>query len=155
MLHFLTSQLMKHLLALSLILGATFTGTVLAAEPTNPHSGIAKTPVIVATNIRKAEGSNARTVAEIVTKAAELKDKTVQVRGQVIKYNTGIMGKNWIHLQDGSGSADNGTNDLLITSTTQVKLGDVVTLSGVVRTNKDFGSGYSYKVLIEDATQQP
>ena len=40
---------------------------------------------------------NARTVAEILTKTAELKDKPVVVSGKVVKYNPGIMGKNWIH----------------------------------------------------------
>jgi hypothetical protein len=72
-----------------------------------------------------------------------------------VKYNAGIMGKNWIHLRDGSGVATDNTNDVLVTTTTQAKLGDIVTVTGVVRTDKDFGSGYSYKVLIEEATLQP
>ena len=105
--------------------------------------------------VAKASGANARSVAEVITKAAELKDKPVRVHGKVVKYNTGIMGKNWIHLRDGSGSEANGTNDVLVTSMAQTKVGDVVTVSGVVHTNKDFGAGYSYKVLIEDATLQP
>jgi len=122
----------------------------------SPHSGAAKTmdttgPI----NIAKASGANARTVAEIVTKAAELKDKPVLVRGKIVKYNPEVMGKNWIHLRDGSGVAADNTHDILVTTTTQAKLGDVVTVTGVVRTDKDFGSGYSYKVLIEEATLQP
>ena len=122
----------------------------------SPHSGAAKTmdttgPI----NIAKASGANARTVAEIVTKAAELKDKPVLVRGKIVKYNPEVMGKNWIHLRDGSGAAADNTNDILVTTTTQAKLGDVVTVTGVVRTDKDFGSGYAYKVLIEEATLQP
>jgi len=106
-------------------------------------------------NIAKASGANARTVAEIVTKAAELKDKPVLVRGKIVKYNPEVMGKNWIHLRDGSGVAADNTHDILVTTTTQAKLGDVVTVTGVVRTDKDFGSGYAYKVLIEEATLQP
>jgi hypothetical protein len=78
----------------------------------------------------------------------------VVVRGKVVKYNPGIMGKNWIHLRDGSGAAADGTNDVLVTTAHQAKLGDVLTVKGVVRTDKDFGSGYSYKVLIEEATLQ-
>jgi len=105
--------------------------------------------------VPKAEGPNARTVAEVITKAAELKDKAVAVRGKVVKYNPEILGKNWVHLRDGTGSAANNSDDLLVTTTGKAKVGDVVTVKGMVRTNKDFGSGYSYKVLIEDGTLQP
>jgi hypothetical protein len=73
----------------------------------------------------------------------------------VVKYNPEIMGKNWIHLRDGSGSAADNTNDILVTSGVQVKVGDVVTVKGTVRTDKDFGAGYAYKVIIEDAVLQP
>lgn len=103
-------------------------------------------------HVPKAKAADARTVAEIVAKATELKDKPVSVSGKVVKYNPGIMGKNWIHLRDGTGSAADGTNDLLVTSASEVTLGSVVTVKGIVRTDKDFGSGYAYKVLIEEAT---
>jgi hypothetical protein len=119
------------------------------------HAGLAKPADIGDVRVAKAAGANARTVAEIVTKGAELKDKPVVVRGKVVKYNAEIMGKNWIHLRDGTGSAADGTNDILATTTAQAKIGDVVTVKGVVRTDKDFGAGYAYKVLIEDATLQP
>jgi hypothetical protein len=104
------------------------------------------------TPVAKASGSNARTVAEIIGNRAELKGKPVLLRGKVVKYNPGIMGKNWIHLRDGSGSATEDTNDILVTSASETKVGDVVTVKGIVRTDKDFGSGYAYKVLIEEAT---
>lgn len=118
------------------------------------HSGVAKTTDTGVINVSKASGANARTVAEVVTKRVELKDKPVLVRGKVVKYNPAIMGKNWIHLRDGSGSAADNTNDVLVTTTDQAKTGEVVTAKGVVRTDKDFGSGYSYKVLVEEATLQ-
>jgi hypothetical protein len=102
--------------------------------------------------VAKASGSNARTVAEIISNRAELKGKPVLLRGKVVKYNPGIMGKNWIHLRDGSGSATDDTNDILVTSASETKVGDVVTVKGTIRTDKDFGSGYAYKVLIEEAT---
>jgi hypothetical protein len=105
-------------------------------------------------HVAKASGADARTVMEIVTRSADLKDKTVLVRGKVVKYNPGIMGRNWIHLRDGTGTDAEGTNDVLVTSTSEVKTGDIVTAKGIVRTNKDFGAGYSYKVLIEEATIQ-
>ena len=104
--------------------------------------------------VDKASGPDARTVAEIVTKSADLKDRTIVVRGKVVRYNAAVMGKNWVHLRDGSGSASDKSNDLLVTTKDTAKLGDVVTVKGVVRTDKDFGSGYSYKVLVEDGTLQ-
>jgi hypothetical protein len=122
----------------------------------DPHAGMTKAPAEVKdVKVGKASGANAYTVAEIVGKADKLKDKPVRVQGKVVKYNAGIMGKNWIHLRDGSGSAADNSNDILVTTDANAKLGDVFTASGVVHTNKDFGAGYSYKVLIEEATLKP
>lgn len=104
--------------------------------------------------IAKASGAYARTVEEINKKAVELKDKTVVVRGKVVKYNNGIMDRNWIHLRDGTGSAKDASDDILVTMKSVVKPGDVITVKGVVHNDKDFGAGYSYKVLIEEATLQ-
>lgn len=118
------------------------------------HAGAPKTMDTPDLKVPKASGANARTVGEIMAKPAALKDKPVLVRGKVVKYNAGIMGKNWIHLRDGSGAATDNTNDLIVTTTEQAKLGDIVTAKGVVRTDKDFGAGYSYKAIIEDATLQ-
>ncbi len=106
-------------------------------------------------HIPKAKGENAVTVAEIIKKRVALKGKTVVLRGKVVKYNPGIMGRNWMHLRDGSGAAADNTNDILVTSTMiETTLGDVVTVKGVVHNDEDFGAGYAYKVLIEDATLQ-
>jgi len=113
------------------------------------HAGVAAAPGAVDVKIPKASGPNARTVAEIVTGRAALKDKPVLVRGKIVKYNPAILGTNWIHLRDGSGSASDKTNDVLVTSKNAAKIGDVVLVKGVVRTDKDFGSGYSYRVMIE------
>ena len=123
-----------------------------SAHGSAPKSAAADTAPI---KVPKASGPNARTVADIHTKASELKDKPVVVAGKVVKFNAAIMGKNWIHLRDGTGDAAKETNDLLVTTQSIAKVGDVVTASGVVRTNKDFGSGYTYKVLVEDATLKP
>lgn len=109
----------------------------------------AGTPVA---KVPKATGPDARTVAEVVAGKAALNTKTVLVRGQVVKVNFGIMGKNWVHLQDGSGSAKDQTNDVLVTTLGETKIGDVVIAKGVVKTDVDLGSGYSYKVLVENAT---
>jgi hypothetical protein len=90
-----------------------------------------------------------KSIAEIFSQMNKLNGKNVKVRGKVMKYNEGIMGTNWIHIQDGTAFQDEF--DLLVTSDTEVQLGQVITAEGKIVTNKDFGSGYSYKVLIENA----
>jgi hypothetical protein len=72
-----------------------------------------------------------------------------------VKVNFGIMGKNWVHLRDGSGKADDGSNDILVTTKAEPTVGSTATVLGTVRTNKDFGSGYAYKVMLEDASFKP
>lgn len=104
-------------------------------------------------SIAKGEESDALAVADIVKGATKLVGKSVVVRGKVVKYNPDIMGKNWIHVRDGSGSEKDQSNDILVTSTEPVQIGDVVTFRGKVRTDQDFGAGYAYKVLIEDAVK--
>ena len=104
--------------------------------------------------VPKAIGPNAQTVAEVITKRVELKDKAVLVRGKVVKFTPDILNKNWIHLRDGSGSASDNTHDVVVTTKDQARAGDVVVVKGIVRTDKDLGSGYAYKVLIEEATLQ-
>ncbi len=106
------------------------------------------------TKIQKANEAGSLTVAEIVKDADKFEGKSVVVRGKVVKYNPDIMGKNWIHLRDGSGSELEQTNDILVTSSEPVQPGDVVTFRGKVRTNQNFGAGYAYKVLIEEAVKQ-
>lgn len=93
-------------------------------------------------------------VADVFAKKATLGGKPVVVRGTVVKFNGGIMDRNWIHLQDGSGSAEAKTNDLTITTDAEVKVGDVVTMSGVVGLERDFGAGYAYDVILEKATRK-
>jgi len=92
---------------------------------------------------------NGKTVADIYTDSSKLAGKSVKVRGKVVKYNANILGKNWLHLQDGTGSA--GSDDLLVTTTGEAKRGDTVLIEGKVALNKDFGSGYKYNLLVEDA----
>jgi len=101
-------------------------------------------------NVEKAKGENAYTVAELYEKAASLKDKDVVVKGRVVKYSTGIMGKNWIHLQDGTGTPEKGNHDIIVTTADEAAVGDIVTATGTLRKDKDFGAGYSYEVIIED-----
>ncbi|MCF6179177.1 MAG: GW dipeptide domain-containing protein [Geopsychrobacter sp.] len=99
--------------------------------------------------INKADGG--KTVAEVIAGKTDLAGKEVAIRGKVVKYNAQIMGKNWLHVQDGSGSADDGSNDITVTTATEAKVGDTVLLTGKVTLDKDFGYGYKYALIIEDA----
>lgn len=104
--------------------------------------------------IEKAAGANAYTVEELYKKKAGLNNKTVTVKGKVVKVSTGIMQRNWIHLQDGTGNAAKGTHNLVVTSTAQnvPAKGDTVTATGTFIKDKDFGAGYKYDAIIENAT---
>jgi len=129
-----------------------------AAAGTNPHADIGTettAPVTPVKDIPKAEGEQGRTVAEVFGQRADLSGKTVAVRGQVVKVNHGIMGHNWLHIQDGSGSAEGADQDLAITTDGDANLGDVVTVTGVLGTDRDFGAGYTYTAIIESATVTP
>jgi hypothetical protein len=105
--------------------------------------------------VAKAAGPNGQTVADVVNNATALNGKSVEVHAKVVKVNLGIMGKNWVHLRDGTGKADDGSNDILLTTSAETTVGSTVTAVGTVRTNKDFGSGYAYKVMLEDAKFKP
>jgi hypothetical protein len=103
--------------------------------------------VTIDTKTEKAEGGYS--VAEIFASKADLKDKMVILRGKVVKFNPEIMGKNWLHVQDGSG--ETGTNDITVTSAARAKVGDTVLVKGKLSLDRDFGFGYKYALIIEDA----
>jgi ribosomal protein S17 len=92
-----------------------------------------------------------KTIREIYAVKAGLAGRSVKVRGQVVKYNSEIMGKNWLHLRDGSGGVEKNDNDLMVTTSNKVKVGDTVLVEGIVSLNKDFGAGYKYSVILDDA----
>lgn len=89
------------------------------------------------------------TVAEILLQKESLAGKNVSIRGKVTKFNPGIMGRNWIHLQDGTSTA--GNYDLMVTSNDMVQVGDIIVVNGKIAVNRDFGNGYSYPVMLEEA----
>ena len=102
--------------------------------------------------LAKAVGREARTIAEVWAEQVQLEGKAVTIRGVVVKYNPGVMGKNWIHLQDGSGDSALGTNDITVTTLHAAALGDTLTITGTVRRNLELGSGYSFPLIVEDAS---
>lgn len=98
-----------------------------------------------------APAAGSMSIADVWATRTALAGKQVTVRGKVVKVNSAIMDRNWIHLQDGSGSAADHTNDLTVTSHADVKVGDIVTLTGVLAVGKDFGAGYAYDAILENA----
>lgn len=102
--------------------------------------------------VQKAAAANAYTVEEVFAKAASLNGQKVVIKAKAVKVSNQIMNKNWLHLQDGTGDQAKATHDLVVTTTASVNMDDVVTIEGVVATNKDFGYGYKYAVIVEDAT---
>ncbi|MCF6281260.1 MAG: hypothetical protein L3J28_03470 [Candidatus Polarisedimenticolaceae bacterium] len=91
------------------------------------------------------------TVESLHKDMTELKGKMVQLQGKIIKVNNGIMGRNFLHLQDGTGTSAAGNNDLTVTSNETANVGDEVTILGVVVLDHDFGSGYRYPLMVEEA----
>lgn len=98
-------------------------------------------------DIKRAAGG--QTVAEIYAGKKALAGKPIAVRGRVVKFNAQIMGKNWLHIRDGSGAE--GTNDLTVTTQSVAKVGDLVLVTGKLSADKDFGGGYKYGLIVEDA----
>ncbi len=94
--------------------------------------------------------SGLKTVEALNKNKATLEGQTVSAQGKVVKVSNGIMGRNFVHVQDGTGDADN--NNLIVTSKETANVGDQVTVSGVVAVNREFGAGYNYPLLIEEAS---
>jgi hypothetical protein len=102
-------------------------------------------------SVTKAKGSNAYTVEEVYKKAAALNTKKIVVHGKVVKASTGIMKKTWLHVQDGTGSQAKGTHNLVCTTKGTANVGDIITVTGTLAKDRDFGAGYRYSVILEDA----
>jgi hypothetical protein len=145
-------------------LNRTFETIIFTSGPASGADGVptgasvgskaAVAPVDKVAKVEKAAGPNAYTVAEIYAKRTALNKKSVVVKGKVVKVTTGIMGKNWFHIQDGTGDQKKGSHNLVVTSDDLPEKGDVVTVKGTIAKNKDFGAGYKYDVIMEDAQIQ-
>lgn len=93
------------------------------------------------------------TVEEVHRFADRLKGKRIKVKGKVYKVARDIMRRDWVHIGDGTGEEATLTDDLVFTATdASIKAGDRVVAEGTLATDKDFGFGYRYRVLAEDAT---
>jgi len=118
-----------------------------ASSPPHDH-----TRTKAQTDIHVEPAGDGKTIAEIFSNKTQLKNTKVIVRGQVVKINQNIMKRNWIHIQDGTESA--GHYDLTVTSIIppDFEVGDVLTFEGILSVDKDFGAGYKYDAVLEDAT---
>ena len=120
----------------------------------NPPSGskdkVVKTKEKI--KVSKASGKNAYTIADIYKNAKNVDKKQATVKGKVVKVSSGIMQKNWVHIQDGTGDAKKGSNNLVVTTQDLPAVGDTVTVTGTIAKDKDFGMGYKYDVIMEDAS---
>ncbi len=102
--------------------------------------------------VAKAEGPDGHLITEVFAQKAAMKDKTVAVRGKVVKFSAGVMGSNWVHVRDGSGTDAAKDNDLTFTTQDNVAVGDTVLAKGTAHLDKDFGAGYFYSIIVEQAT---
>lgn len=126
-------------------------GSLQAGKSTH-GKGVASATVVNAP-LKKAKGPDAYTIAEIYKKLKSLDGHRVVVRGKVVKISTGFKGKNWLHLEDGSGNPGPALRYFIVATSKELpKLGQVVTASGTLAENKDFGKGYKFRAIIEGAT---
>lgn len=124
------------------------------AAPPMPASGGSSGAVapLQEISIAKAEAENGYSVEELFSKAKELNGKKVRLRGKVVKFSPNIMGRNWVHIQDGTGNPLANTHDMVATTSEMVEVETVVTLEGVLAADKDFGAGYKYAGIIEQSS---
>jgi hypothetical protein len=100
-------------------------------------------------------GDDSITIARLWRERRQLSGRTVRVTGTVVKYTANLLGTNWVHLSDGSGSRASRDDDLSVTTGGTAAVGDVVTVAGKVSVERDFGAGYAYPVMLEDARLIP
>jgi hypothetical protein len=112
--------------------------------------GLAATACLVSSSVLAAGVPEQKTVAALYAEKAKLGGHQVQLHGKVVKVNNAIMNRNFLHLQDGTGKQ--GSNDLTVTSQDTAEVGDEVVVTGTLTVDKDFGAGYTYPVLLEQAS---
>ena len=123
-------------------------GSLVGGDQPQQHMSV---PVadVGSTKVDKVAGG--ATIAQVWSGKDSLKDKPVVIRGKVVKFLPDIMGKNWLHLRDGSGDHGSGTDDITVTTKDVAKVGDVIVVRGTLRLETDFGAGYMYPIIVEDA----
>lgn len=127
-----------------------------AVAETSPQTGLPAghpvEPVEFAHDIAVAAFEEGKDIAWVYANSDSLGGQPVTLRGQVVKYNPNILGTNFVHIRDGSGDAADGSNDMIVTTQAKVEVGQTIVVSGKLILDKDFGVGYSYPLLVEEAT---
>ena len=121
-----------------------------AGHPTTPAQAASTEATITDVSVEAVEGG--QDIASVYANKDSLAGQQVSLRGKVVKYNSGILGWNFLHIQDGSGDSADGSNDLTVTSPGETAVGETVVVSGTLILDKDFGAGYSFPVMMEDAS---
>ncbi|NEW78511.1 MAG: hypothetical protein GZ086_03605 [Gelidibacter sp.] len=116
------------------------------AEVENTHTAA---PSVIENDVKIEKPKNGTSLSELFSAKKSFSAKSIIVKGKVVKVNNGIMDKNWVHIVDGTQFENR--NDLTITTTETVNIGDIVTFKGVIVLDKDFGQGYVYDILMEEA----
>ena len=99
----------------------------------------------------KGAAAKTYTIKEIFSKKDKLKGQMVKVRGNVVKVSEAIMGHNWVHIKDGTGGE--GSDKIIFRSKKQTaSVGSTITAQGRFETDVDYGFGYFYPVVVEDAS---
>jgi hypothetical protein len=99
--------------------------------------------------IHTASAAETKTVAQVYQEKSALAGQQISVHGKVVKVNNHVMDRNFLHVQDGTGTED--ANDLTVTSSETAQVGDEITVTGTLAVDKDFGAGYTYPVILEQA----
>jgi hypothetical protein len=143
-----TFDLIYFVPAVQVLGGKVARDQVAAAHAAHGAGATSASTAVDLSNIKKADGG--QTVGELFSKKAALAGKDVTVRGRVVKFTPAVMGKNWMHVRDGTGSS--GSNDLTVSTSATAAVGNTVLVRGKLVTDRDLGAGYHYDVIIEDGT---
>ena len=125
------------------------TPPVIAQGPAAQNKPAGRLPIKRKENISVETAKGGISISDLYKNPVGFNGKSVKIRGVVVKYNKEIMKKNWAHIQDGTEYS--GNYDLTVTTLDSVEVGNTVTFTGIIYLNKDFGAGYKYDVIMEDA----
>jgi hypothetical protein len=122
------------------------------ADGADPHQGMSGKATVEIKKVERASGPNGKTVAEVIGQRVALAGKTIRIQATVVKATTGVLGRTYLHVRDGSGDATTGTHDLTVTTAATPAVGQVITVEGVVALDREIGAGYRFPTLLENAS---
>ncbi|HEY5955748.1 MAG TPA: hypothetical protein VIV60_04310, partial [Polyangiaceae bacterium] len=118
----------------------------------NPHANSgASGDLVPVGKVARAEGGSGHFIAELFKQRKALSGKQVRVRGVVVKSTSGVLNRTFLHLRDGTGAPTSGDHDLTVTTDQEAPIGTTVVCEGTLTLERDFGAGYAYPIIIENA----